>query len=258
MHALQELNRTLSSFARDYDGMFSSGGDIPPKGKTYRNYFSATAIDADVIQWQFNLITVFPNFFNMVHEDSITAFANGIVDYEVLTLKVKYGDQEEWKEYDLTSHLKDVSVPTALPSLFERIMTCGLYAPLPRTTPAPEQKAKKISTGALVSTVEEITDFLFEHGFNTEEDFDDDGVVITVSRDGDFYIDKYVYLEFKYLGKPDEDIDRIVLTDGSQETLSEKLNAGDFPASNCETAAELLEALEESFSEWKQSMEKFQ
>lgn len=251
---IRELHQSLSSFARDYDGSFSSGVGLPFGDENSTDAFSVIVIDVNGVQWQFNLETSAALVFNAF-------FPTGTFrepEAKSLTVKVKYGDQEEWKTYNLTSNLQDVSVPVDLTALFTRVMTSGIYTPLPRTAPAPVKKEKKNSTGALVTTVEEITDFLYVNDFITDFDFEPEDVLIRVTRDEAIYTDMAVYLEFKYLVVPGEGNDRIVLTSGTQETLSEKLNAGDFPASNCETADELREALEESFAEWKATMEKRQ
>lgn len=250
----RELQQSLSSFTRDYDGYFSSGIKFPMDGQVHRTSYAMTVTDINGIQWWFTLDVSSPGFYSVAFQDGLI---RDIPEITGLTLQVKYADQEEWKAYNLTSHIQDVSVPVDLTNLFTRVMTSGLYVPLERTEPQAVKKPRKYKPVALVGTCSDLMEAIEDAGYTVEPDFHDEPV-FTVAKDGEVFIDMYVYLEFKELDGGTEEDPVLVLTGGTQETLSQKENAGEFDTRDIETAEELLKALAISFADWETALKRLQ
>ena len=249
-----EISRTLSAFSRIHEGAFSAGIMPPFDGQVLRQAYSVDVDDAEEVQWNFRLDVTSPGLYSVLLQDG------AIKDEPVLnslSLNVKHGDQEEWKTYDLTSLLQNVSVPGDLTNLFSQVMTSPLYSPLERTEPQVSKKPRNSKTKALVSDCEELLEMLSYAGYEADLDAHDEPV-ITVSKPGEIFDDMNVYLEFKKLDGSADGVGTIVLFGGSQETLSQKKNAGIFDTSDIGTPDDLLKALEGSFIAWEQAIEAFQ
>jgi hypothetical protein len=250
-----ELQKSLSGFSLDHDGSFSSSIKLPMDRYTLTTYYSMCVDDINGVQWWFQVEVSLP--FPASDPKTGRMTIEGEPELHTLSLKVKHGDQEVWKDYDLTSHLQDVSVPADLTDLFTRVMCCGLYTPLDRTGPAKPKKVRTSPPKALVVDASAIMEALEDAGYEAEFDFHDEPV-LTVSKHGEIFEDMYVYLEFKELDKTTAEMSSLVLFGGSRETLSEKKNAGDFDTSEIGTVDDLLKALGESFDAWQASMKSFQ
>ena len=248
-----ELHRTMSGFARDRQGSSSLGTRMPIDGQVHRTSHSIVVDDADEIQWSFCLEASSPGLYSVLLQDGLIKDEPIL---ESLTLNVKHGDQETWKTYDLTSLLQNMSVPTDLSILFSQVMTSPLYSPLERTEPQAVKKPRNSKDKALVADCEELLETLSYAGYESDLDAHDEPV-ITVSKPGEIFDDMNVYLEFKKLDDSTDGFGAIVLFGGSQETLSQKKNAGIFDTSDIGTTDDLLKALEGAFIAWEQAMEAF-
>lgn len=252
-NSIQEFNQTLSQFVLSRRGSLNSGTLNPADWHNLNQNHTFVLEDEDEIQWSFSLETSVTLTFPPAGDPENIGITMGEPTFGDFRVKVKFADQEQWKEYDLGVFIEGIVVPSELLVIVEKVMASGLFNPLPRTSP----KAPKRERGNqfLMVNGTELQTVLEKAGYITEADTHDEPV-LTVSRPGEVFVDMNVYLEFRELND-DDTFGTLLLKGGSQETLSLKKDAGIFFTDHISTGEELLEALAKSFNAWESDMKAF-
>lgn len=247
-----ELNKTLSGFSLDHDGSFSAGIHVPFDGQIDRHSYSVAIDDANDIQWWFAIETTSPGIYSVFLRDGVI---KDEISLSSIVLNVKPGDQEDWRTYELSSFIQDISVPSDLTKLFSQVIGNPLYTPV--VSPKAVAVKAKRKAKALVVECDDLLEALEAAGYEALMDNHDEPV-LTVLKRGETFQDMAVYLEFKELDGSTDRLETLILFRGSQETLSNKKDAGEFDTKVIQTIEELIVSLGESFNAWKEDAKRFQ